>query len=149
MKLNALLAVSTTCCALLVTTSMSLAQDDKQKQAGERDQSRLVALLDTNGDGKISASEIADEHKRLVTAADIDADGKLSVDEFKRRGRWFQALGATTLFDLMDTNGDQTLTLEEIHAPSKRWVTRYDGNGDDAIEESELPQRRMHRRYRR
>ena len=113
-KLSSVLAIGTVCCALVITTSASMAQGNKEKQPRERGQGKLVLPLDTNGDGKISASEIAEEHKRLVSAADIDADGKFSVNEFKRRGQWFQALGATTLFDLMDINGDQTLTLEEI-----------------------------------
>ena len=149
MKINHVLTVGIACCALLLTAPASLAQDAKQKRPHERGQSRLVLLLDTDGDGKISSDEIADEHMRLLTAADINSDGKLSVDEFKRRGRWFQALGATTLFDLMDSDGDQSLTLAEIQAPSARWVARYDGNGDDAIEESELPRRPAHRRHRR
>ena len=142
MKRNHLFIASFACCVLLLTASVASAQDAKEKRPREHGQSRLVLLLDTDGDGKVSASEIAAEHKRLIGAADINSDGKLSVEEFRRRGRWFQSLGATTLFDLMDSDGDQSLTLDEIQAPSQRWITRYDGNGDDAIEQSELPQRR-------
>ena len=135
-------------CGALLAAAPSFAQDTQEKLKRERGQSRMVVLLDTDGDGKVSSAEIRAEHKRLMGAADVDADGKLSVEEFRRRGRWFQALGATTLFDLMDSNGDQILTLEEIQAPSQRWLKRYDGNGDDAIEQSELPKRIGHRRHR-
>lgn len=148
MKHLQLLTVGAICSALVVTAAPSIAQEGKEKRQREQGQSRMVVLLDTDGDGKVSSGEIAAEHERLMGAADINADGKLSVEEFRRRGRWFQALGVTTLFDLMDSNGDQILTLEEIQAPSQRWVKRYDGNGDDAIEQSEFPQKRRHRRHR-
>ena len=107
----------------------------------------MVFLLDTDGDGKVRAGVIAAEHKRLLGASDVNADGTLSVEEFRRRERWFQALGASTLFDLMDADGDRTLTLAEIQAPSQRWLTRHDRNGDDAIEQSELPRRKWRRRH--
>ena len=147
MKHIHVLTLSAICTALLVTAAASFAQDSQEKRPRERGESRMVGLLDTDGDGKVSVDEIAAEHKRLLGAADINADGKLSVAEFRRRGRWFQALGATTLFDLMDADGDQTLTLAEIQAPAQRWLTRHDRNGDDAIEQSELPRRKGRRRH--
>ena len=147
MKHIHVLTLSAICTALLVTAAPSFAQDSQDKRPRERGESRMVFLLDTDGDGKVSAGEIAAEHKRLLGASDINADGTLSVEEFRRRGRWFQALGASTLFDLMDADGDRTLTLAEIQATSLRWLTRYDRNGDDAIEQSELPRRKWRRRH--
>ena len=147
MKHIHVLTLSAICTALLVIAAPSFADDGKEKRQHERGKSRMVALLDTDGDGKVSVGEIAAEHERLLGAADVNADGTLSVDEFRRRGRWFQALDVTTLFDLMDADGDQSLTLAEIQAPSQRWLTRHDRNGDDAIEKSELPRRKGRRRH--
>ena len=70
---------------------------------------------------------------------DLDGDGALSVGEFRRRGALFQRLGTTTLFDLIDIDGDQQLTVDELAAPASRWFKRYDGNGDGVLEVDELP----------
>ena len=111
-------------------------------------ESRMLRLLDTNNDGQVSLDEIKAEQRRLIGAADIDGDGELSVDEFRRRGGWFQRLSTTTLFDLMDADGNQVLTADEIGKPSERWFARYDANNDGQLSADELPQRR-HRHKRR
>ena len=101
---------------------------------------RFVELLDTDGDGKVGLAEILAEHGRLFAAADIDSDGSLSVDEFRRRGRLFQSLGTATLFDMMHTDGDHTLSADEINQPSRRWFSRYDLDGDGSMAAEELSQ---------
>ena len=117
------------------------------QQGGSRDsqdqprQSRAFKILDTNSDGRITLEEIAAEQKRLLSAADVDGDGSLSVTEFRRRGRLFMALRATSLFDLLDVNGDQMVTLDELGKPSERWMKRYDGNMD-GLTSDELPRRK-------
>jgi Ca2+-binding EF-hand superfamily protein len=110
---------------------------------------RILQVLDVNNDGKVMQDEIMAEQKRLIGAADLDGDGKLSVEEFRRRGRWFQRLHTTTLFDLLDANGDQTLSAEEIANPSTRWFKRYDKNGDGGIVADEVPQLQDRRGNRR
>ena len=99
---------------------------------------RFMALLDPDGDGRVAIAEIAAEQGRLFTAVDVDGDGKLSVDEFRRRGRLLQSIGATTLFDMLDTNGDAQLSAAELNAPSQRWVARYDADGDAALNADEV-----------
>ncbi|MGB0629380.1 MAG: EF-hand domain-containing protein [Alphaproteobacteria bacterium] len=111
--------------------------------------SRTFQLIDTNGDGKVTLDEIRAEQGRLIGAADVDGDGKLSVDEFRRRGWWFQRLHTSTLFDLMDVNGDAVLTADEISAPSARWFKRYDKNADGGLTSSEAPQFQQRRGSRK
>ena len=127
----------------------ALAQDERGGPArGDRPgQTRMFMMLDTDGDGRIGLGEVTAEQQRLIGAADLDGDGELSVDEFGRRGRWFQSLGTSTLFDLYDADGDGSLTAEEIAAPSERWFGRRDTDGDGSLEPSEVPN--LTRRHRR
>ncbi|MGP1398043.1 MAG: EF-hand domain-containing protein [Inquilinaceae bacterium] len=117
--------------------------------AGEPRESRMLRMLDTDDSGGITMDEITAEHGRLVVASDVDGDGALSVDEFRRRGHLFQSLATTTLFDLIDADGDGLLTPAELNAPSERWFGRYDANGDGVMDGDELPQRGDGRRGRR
>jgi Ca2+-binding EF-hand superfamily protein len=160
--LTAAVAAAALTLAALTTPSGSRAQTQAQPQQqgqagqpgqrGDADEPRLgrfMRLLDTNNDGKVSQDEILAEQKRLFTAADVDGDGKLSADEFRRRGAWFQMMNVVTLFDLLDTNGDKTVALEEINNPSKRWFGRYDANGNGAIEPGEVQHERHWRGHHR
>lgn len=123
--------------AALLVSGTAIAQERR----GDHDDfhaARFVELLDTDGDGAVSLTEIVAEHRRLFAAADLDGDGALSVEEFRRRGRLFQSLGTATLFDMLDTDGDRTLSADEIDQPSRRWFSRYDLDGDGAMEATEL-----------
>lgn len=146
-KIRPLATAAVSAAVVALVGGAALAQDRTQNDRPR--ESRFVRFLDTNGDGKVSLEEINAEQKRLIAAADVNGDGKLSVDEFRRRGRLFMRLRATTLFDLMDANGDKQLSEDEITKPSARWFARYDANGDGAIVSDELPQRRMGRRGHR
>lgn len=160
MKRIAILALGLmTASAVALTPAAAAAAQDSPQRPGPRADFRgppepgrghpgAMQLLDTDGDGKVSLAEITAEQGRLIGAADVDGDGKLSIDEFRRRGRLFQALGTTTLFDLIDVDGDRSLTAEELAKPSERWFSRTDANADGLLDPEEFPSRR-HRRWRR
>ena len=124
--------------ATLLVSSLAAAQTVDRERAVWA--ARFVELLDIDGNGTLSLGEILAEHGRFFTAADLDGDGALSVEEFRRHGRLFQSLRTTTLFDMLDSNGDQTLSSEEINRPSHRWFSRYDLDGDGAMGDGELIQ---------
>jgi Ca2+-binding EF-hand superfamily protein len=110
-------------------------------------EARFMRIYDLNRDGRVSPAEIARDQALLFSALDIDGDKTLSVDEMRRRGRTLQIFRSTTIFDMLDTNGDGKLSLQELQAPSQRWFKRYDKNGDGVMEISEVPNR-PGRRYR-
>jgi Ca2+-binding EF-hand superfamily protein len=124
---------------LIGAPAIAQSADNAMKDGDDASVSRTFSLLDTDGDGKISLAEIRAEQARLIAAADLNGDGKLSVDEFRRRGWWFQKLQTTTLFDLMDADGDRSLTAEEIANPSARWFKRYDKDADGGVTAEEVP----------
>ena len=127
---------------------MRQAGEDAQKPMGRR-AARFIRIFDTDRSGTVSLAEIAAEQKRVLAASDLDGDGALSVEEFRRRGRLIRSLGAASLFDMLDANGDRKVTADEIAAPSARWFKRYDANADGAVGAGELPRRRGHRGWRR
>ena len=134
-----LIAAAATTLAFAPAVEQAQGRDDGQS----RGPSRAMQLLDTDGDGKIGLAEIRAEQGRLVAAADIDGDGKLSVDECRRRGMLFMTMGTTSLFDLLDADGDRILTIEEIAKPSERWFSRYDANTDGMLDSEEMPRREV------
>jgi EF hand len=148
MNLPRLTVLGACALALLVagTTVVRADSDDDDDRRARPRVEHFVRLFDTDKDNKVSIDEIAAEHGRLFGAVDVDGDKLLTVEEFRRRGRLFQSLRTTTLFDLLDANGDQKLSPDEISAPSRRWFTRYDVNGDGMMDADEVAKARD-RRY--
>ena len=64
------------------------------------------------------------------------------ADEFRRRGTFFIRLGTTTFFDLIDANGDQQISQDELNQPMERWFVRKDSNNDGNIDAEEFSQGR-------
>ena len=119
------------------------AQETGPRRPGDRIVHETLRILDLNGDGVVGADEVADEQRRLFTAIDVNGDGAISVDEFRRNGRLLLVLNVTTFFDMMDTNGDRQLDSLEVTLPAKRWVTRYDADGDGTLSTEEIRAARL------
>ena len=123
-------------------------------------QSRLVAALDADHDGTISASEMRDAAAALKTL-DANSDGRLTADElrpaFGRRGEFGGPRGrgedrerggppAASADDLADTlmsfdkDGDGKLARSEVPDRFQGLFDRADGNKDGALTRDELKQ---------
>ncbi|GEM_PF-3559849 len=134
---------------LAQTPAKAKAEKAKKPKRLTRSARRFMNLYDLNGDGKVTTKEISTDQSKILGAMDIDNDKGLSVDEMRRRGRSLQIWRSVTLFDLLDANGDQKVTAEELSAPMKRWFKRYDENGDGVMEASEVPDKRRGKRGKR
>ena len=133
-------AVGAVAAVLLAGASPARAEDSRQHLNPYAQ--RFIEVFDTDHDGKVSLTEIGADQARLFGAIDVDSNKKLSIDEVRRRGRFLQMWRTTTVFDLLDVNGDGVLTIEEIKGPTQRWFGRYDRNGDGVMDTAELPDRR-------
>lgn len=116
----------------------------------------LMEALDTDGDGKLSSSEIADSSKALMKL-DKDGDGTISAEEMKPDlskigppGGLAGAAGAAAgmlqqmspamigkMFETRDANGDGKLSGDEIPERLRERVSMIDTDGDGAIQKSE------------
>lgn len=117
----------------------------------------VLRALDADGDGEISASEIADATKALAKL-DRNGDGKLTRDEIgpppgapggrpegarpdaNPAGRPAAAGGEEFLKRLLeaDKNGDKKISKEEAPDRLKENFDRADRNGDGQLDEAEL-----------
>lgn len=73
----------------------------------------VLAALDTNGDGEISASEIRNASASL-RMLDANGDGKLTESELRPDGA---VLGASNIMLALDANGDGKITPNERKGP--------------------------------
>jgi Ca2+-binding EF-hand superfamily protein len=117
---------------LLLTSSAVFAQ-------GGQPQPRVVLLaLDTDGDGQLSAAEIA-ASSRSLARLDANHDGQLTSDEYspklEDKTATSDLLGRLMLFD---KNGDGVLTADEVPERMKPMFDRGDTNHDGKLTKDEI-----------
>ncbi len=165
---------------LLLLPTLALGQeDDRERTPGKRPNLRpkgtsrpdspgaaggammqmlpLMAALDTDQDGTLSAAEIANASKSLLKL-DTDGDGVLSAEELRPdlskmpggglpgglAGVMQGGLGQlgpaamSKMFDSRDKNGDGKLSGDEIPERLRERVSMLDKDGDGAISKSEM-----------
>eukprot|EP00486_Rosalina_sp_Unknown_P007537 CAMPEP_0201577206 /NCGR_PEP_ID=MMETSP0190_2-20130828/23462_1 /ASSEMBLY_ACC=CAM_ASM_000263 /TAXON_ID=37353 /ORGANISM="Rosalina sp." /LENGTH=573 /DNA_ID=CAMNT_0048008981 /DNA_START=1320 /DNA_END=3041 /DNA_ORIENTATION=- len=119
------------------------------------------ADMDKNGDGKLSATELAkacnitrEQARFIIKKYDKNGDGSINAQEFvdlkakifkKQRSRIEDHINEYTTMQDLDGNGDGTLSADELAKAcniTKKQATniirQYDENGDGEIDEQEF-----------
>lgn len=135
-------------CAVLVLATVALGQvvtndgPEGEKPPVRRAISPIVAALDEDGDGEISADEIAGAAESLKKL-DKNNDGKISGEELRPS---VTAVAATTedadfvtrFFAKFDKNNDGKVSRDELSEPNQRLLDRGDTDKDGALDKAEL-----------
>jgi Ca2+-binding EF-hand superfamily protein len=117
-------------------------QANNDKKGGHEHE---FSMMDTDGDGKISAEEHAAGAKKMFEMMDVDKDGKVTAAEMgaahekvagekARKGE----LSAAAKIKMIDSNADGILTAEEHAAGAKTMFEKMDTNKDGYLSKAEL-----------
>jgi len=111
--------------------------------AQDRRQTPDFATLDADGDGLVTAEEIAAHGQTRFDAADTDADGAISAEEFATALAARQSDRADRMFDRLDANNDGSLSADELERPRQaerleRMIARADTDDDGALNAEEF-----------
>ncbi len=105
----------------------------------------FLAVLDTDGDGKLTQAEITEEMQERLVTFDGDGDGQLSLDEFELLWLDFHRTRMVDRFQHLDEDGDGIVTEAEYMAPMANIVERMDRDGDGMLSPSD---RRHHKKHK-
>ncbi|MEP2704667.1 MAG: calcium-binding protein [Roseibium sp.] len=104
------------------------------KRGGRQRAERLFERFDTDGDGIITAAEIEAVRAADFTAHDTDSNGDISLEEFKAAFLTRSNDKMVRAFQFLDTNGDGTVTQEEVDTAANRMFNRLDRDGNGVVE---------------
>jgi Ca2+-binding EF-hand superfamily protein len=100
--------------------------------------------FDADGDGKVTAEEIAAKRAAEAAALDANGDGKLSAEELvaadMRKAQLRAEARVKARIAAQDTDGDGMLSAAELALPRgpQGMFDRFDANDDGAVTEDEL-----------
>jgi Ca2+-binding EF-hand superfamily protein len=117
-------------------------QGGPHKMAGPH-MERMIAEMDTNGDGSVTKAEAQAFRDAKFADADTNGDGAITPKEMATAARLMK-------FKMLDKNGDGTVTQEEFltsdmgpHRGGKRFW-RMDKDGSGRIEAAEMAEMSDH-----
>lgn len=127
---------------------------------GPRGPAALFALVDANGDGRVTPEEASTYVQTRFAAADRNGDGALVLEEAQAmrltpapegaprpEAGPMRARMAAALFRAIDANRDGRVTPEEVRPALDAMFRSFDANGDSGVTLDELPQGRHHGRH--
>ena len=95
---------------------------------------RLFERFDTDKDGVITEAEIEEVRSQEFAAADTDGNGEVSLEEFKAQFMERSGDRMVRAFQFLDSDGDGTVTQEEIDIVANRMFNRLDRDGNGTVE---------------
>lgn len=103
--------------------------------------------LDTNGDGEITAEEMAAKDKEFLSAADADGNGSVSKAELKAHHEKKRSERREKRNP--DKNDDGVIDRDEFMDSAEARFDKMDKNSDGVLSEDEQKRRRGHKGKRR
>jgi EF hand domain-containing protein len=127
---------------------------------GPRGPAALFALVDANGDGRVTPEEASAYVQARFAAADRNGDGALVLEEAQTvrlapapdgaprpESGPMRARVAAAVFRAVDANRDGRVTPEEVRPAVDAHIRALDANGDNGVTLDELPQPRWGRHH--
>lgn len=139
---------------LLVSACASITQPETTEastpisDAPGHGKSRFIKTYDANGDGAVSSAEFFAEREAGYNRRDFNGDESVHeeeyVSEYEERllkrleeERTGQIDQAHFRFNVLDTDDDANLSLEEFHASGQRMFSTLDTNGDGVVDDQD------------
>lgn len=106
--------------------------------AGKMIGSHVVERFDADGDGRLTQAEIDAARADHMTRFDADGNGALTLEEFE--GLFHELTQPVTVraFQMLDPDGDASISADELDQRLARAVARHDRNGDGALSPDDM-----------
>ena len=101
----------------------------------------LMKRFDTDKDGKLTQDELNTARKDLLARHDDNKDGNISLNEFEKLWLEVKRRRMVRGFQMLDLDGDSSITTEEFLRPFADAVERRDRNNDGVLDKMDRRRR--------